>query len=135
VTTPQRSTADQGKALWWCLAIFAGLAILGSFVNNDNKSGSGSVATAKSESGGNLSYNADDSLACKHFNNIMADINEGILNDSEIRSKVQEVYNDAITAPVKAAASKLLADVTQRRTYAIAADRDALISACKLGKA
>lgn len=58
---------------------------------------------------------ASAQLACTHWRNVESDIRAGILTDAEIRTKIQEVYNDAQysdTPGIAQGAQNLLADVT-----------------------
>ena len=40
---------------------------------------------------------ADDgaNLACSHFRNVMGDVSKGILTDTQLRAKIQQVYDNA----------------------------------------
>lgn len=105
----ERSTTDNGKALGWCLAIGAILLVIGALSNN----GSGSKSSSSSGNSSSATVaNVSATAACVHWHNIMGDVQAGILSDSEIREKVKEVRDDAITVGVKNAATDLLAAVT-----------------------
>lgn len=57
---------------------------------------------------------SEAALACDHFRNIAGDASAGILTDSELREKLQEVYEGSVIAPddVRSAARELLAALT-----------------------
>lgn len=76
--------------------------------------------------------NASDTLACRHFRNIMGDIGAGILTTAEVRTKFQEVHQDARlgTPAVAAAAQAALAAATQDDGEAFLAAVSELHRAC-----
>lgn len=88
--------------------------------------GTSSSSSSSASSGGKASV-----MACGHWDNIKGDISDGILTDSEIRSKVSEVRDSATSSSVKSAATSLLAGITSRSKSDIAAGAVALNSACK----
>jgi hypothetical protein len=73
---------------------------------------------------------ASDSNACRHWRNIMGDVKAGILTDSELRAKVSEVRESATSAPVRSAATQLLAGVTSKKKDQILSGYAALEAAC-----
>lgn len=84
-----------------------------------------SSSSSSASSGGKGSV-----MACGHWNNIKGDISDGILTDSEIRSKVSEVRDSATSSSVKSAATSLLAGITSRSKSEITAGATALNAAC-----
>jgi hypothetical protein len=50
------------------------------------------------------------SLACDHFRNVMGDVSKGVLSDTELRTKLKQVYDDSdiATPAVQSAAQAML---------------------------
>jgi len=98
-----------GLLLWGCSALVGG-----------DDSGSGSAS-------------ASANVACRHYRNVMSDLNAGLLTDAELRSKVQEVYDDANVADeqsIRTAARELLASATAGDPDRFNAARGRMGSAC-----
>ena len=76
------------------------------------------------------SSSSGSTMACAHWINIREDVREGILSDSELRTKVGEVRSSATTPAVKEAATDLLAGITSHSKSGITAGYLALTSAC-----
>lgn len=75
-------------------------------------SSSGSDSTDSDSSSG---ASASAELACEHFRNIMGDVSDGVLTDSELREKLKEVDSDAYVADeadIVAASRDMLAAAT-----------------------
>ena len=72
------------------------------------------MLTLASCGGSDTSDTPDSSLACDHFWNVIADINDGILTDEEVRQKLKEVRDNAAIASseVQESATELLASMT-----------------------
>lgn len=72
-------------------------------------------------------------LACDHFRHVLDDASDGVLSDAELRTKLQEVEDDAsIASPsVQAAARSLLAAVTSGTGEDISGAASALLDACQ----
>lgn len=92
--------------------------------------GCGTTTTSGSAPAPAVDPNASTSNACRHWHNIMGDVNAGILTDGELRTKVSEVRDSASSTPVRAAATKLLAGVTSKSKDQIVAGYAALQGAC-----
>ena len=76
--------------------------------------------------------NDQSSLACNHFRNIMGDVQQGILTDAELRSKLTEVKDDAIigTPAVKAASVHMLSAMTTGTTDELLTAVGEMAAAC-----
>lgn len=108
----------------WVIA----LALLGLFVlialgNSDEDPSTGS-ASSRSES------ESSSRLACTHFRNIAGDAE--LMTDTEIRSKMKEVHDDAsiATPQVQSASRDALAAITSGNTENFRAAIQRLDSAC-----
>lgn len=75
---------------------------------------------------------SDSSLACDHFRNVMSDAKQGILTDSELRDKLQQVNGDADigTSDVQSAATAMLAAITQGDSLGLSDAEGQMYSAC-----
>lgn len=71
--------------------------------------------------------------ACEHFGNVAQDVREGVLTAPELREKLKQIDNDARAAPddVQAAATAMLAAITQGNATALAAAGAQMDAACK----
>lgn len=72
-------------------------------------------------------------LACQHFSNVLGDVRDGVLTDSEFRAKMQEVNDDAKVsedAQVRNSARDLLAAVTSGTTDEVTASTNSLAETC-----
>lgn len=77
------------------------------------------LAAACGSNGSGSEGDASAELACTHFRNVAADAGAGILTGSELRTKLQEVYNDAqvsLEPGVADGAREMLAAVTEGDT-------------------
>jgi len=77
--------------------------------------------------------NDDDAmLACSHFRNIASDYSAGLLTESELRTKLQEVYENSVIAgsAVRSAAKDMLAGSTAGDDTALADAVDRMGEAC-----
>jgi hypothetical protein len=127
----ERSTTEQKKLTTggrWVVTIFVIVCLVASYWGL--YAPPGSTSSAKVEGGGSAPYNASDKSACMHAHNVLVDVNEGILTVAELRAKIQEVRDDALTPGVQAAATKMLSAVTKGSGVATATA--GLISACSL---
>lgn len=62
------------------------------------------------------SGDAPAELACMHFRNVAGDASSGLLTDAEVRSKLQEVHDDARladTPEIRRKSEEMLAAFTQ----------------------
>ena len=74
------------------------------------------------------------SLACNHFRNVLGDVQDGVLTDTELREKLKEVESNAsIASPgVQTAARQLLAAATSGSSEEISAAGGKLLAACSV---
>jgi hypothetical protein len=81
---------------------------------------------------GKESARDSSSLACDHFRNIVDDVASGVLTNTEIRTKLKEVDDNAsiATPQVQAAARAMLIGITQNDDESFAAGVRAMNSAC-----
>ena len=73
-------------------------------------------------------------LACRHFRNVAADASAGILTDAELRTKLQEVYDDARLSEDRAIVEwgeRMLAAVTRGDMDAFSTSVSAFGEACE----
>jgi len=82
---------------------------------------------------GDTAGRSDSSLACDHFRNIAGDIADGVLTDSEIRSKLREVESNAsiATPAIQSAARRMLAAATQGDTPGLTSAAQDMGAACE----
>lgn len=74
------------------------------------------VGCGGSDSDANESSDAPAEMACMHFRNVAGDASSGLLTDDELRSKLQEVHDDARLADspeIRQQSEAMLAAVTQ----------------------
>lgn len=73
------------------------------------------VLAGCSPSSGGSSGDASANLACTHFRDVASDAANGLLTDTELRGKLQEVYGDAKYSDspgIASGAQRMLRDVT-----------------------
>lgn len=74
------------------------------------------LSACASGGGGSRGPDAGAELACTHFRNVADDAAAGILTTSELRGKLQEVYEDASVSEetgIAAQAQRMLAAITE----------------------
>lgn len=79
------------------------------------------------------SSDAPAEMACMHFRNVAGDAASGLLTDDELRSKLQEVHDDARladTAEIREQSEAMLAAVTQRDSQRASEAIEAFSAAC-----
>lgn len=71
--------------------------------------------------------------ACEHFDNVASDVRAGVLTAPELRSKLQQIDNDARVAPddVKMAAEAMLRSITQNDAQGLTAAGVQMDTACR----
>jgi hypothetical protein len=89
---PKRKTrpttkAENRQAIIGIVVFIALLGGCGALASASNST----TSSSSTPSSGNSSTDA----SCSHFRDIASDISKGILSDTEIRSKMQEVYDSA----------------------------------------
>lgn len=97
-------TAEERRKFWiGCAIVVGGVVLLGAAVNAIHPSPTKPNTSA-----------SGDAAACRHYSNIIGDVEAGILNDAELRVKIGEVRGMAQTTAVHDAATHLLSAATRR---------------------
>jgi hypothetical protein len=123
-TPPAAAPPSKGMAIFGVIVIVAVIGGCSAMaVNTDTSSSSSSSA------GGDTSTQA----SCSHFRDIASDMSKGILTDTEIRSKMQEVYDTAsisLDPGIPDGAQALLAAATAGDPTALATAISAFSTSC-----
>lgn len=120
MTTPD--PPSKGMTIFGGIMLVAIIGGCGAMTSSSN--------TNTSSSGG--SDNATGA-SCEHFRNIVGDISKGILSDTEIRGKMQEVYDTAsisLDPGIPDGAQALLAAATAGDPAAMATAISAFSTSC-----
>jgi hypothetical protein len=120
---PEMTTA---KAILTLVAFVALIGGCGALTSNSNSSSD----TTSSLSSGDSSTR----VSCSHFRDITSDISKGILSDTEIRSKMQEVYDSASISSdpgIPGGGQALLSAATAGDSTALALAISAFSTACQ----
>jgi hypothetical protein len=124
-TTPAPAKPSKGMAIFGIVFWVVFIGGCSALVQNNTPSSSSST----SGSGGDNSTRA----SCSHFRDIASDISKGILSDTEIRSKMQEVYDSAsvsLDPGIPDGAQALLAAATAGDPTALATAISAFSTSC-----
>lgn len=112
------------------MAVVALFGILGWFIFIDGfETGSGVAGTPET-----IEADPGAELACPHFRNVMADVNAGLYTDAELRTRLQEVHDDAEGSEVPgiaANAEQMVRGITQGDDKTLTAGVAEFSSACE----
>lgn len=116
------------KWLWVGLGVFVVLGAIGNLMDGDEAAQEAAPETAPQDTAGEpvaeplaeVTEHRESRLACDHFRNIAADVNAGVLTESELREKLKEVESDSLiaTPAVRSASIRMLSTITQGETDA-----------------